>query len=341
MTAVHRAPLLAAVLTAVLAVALLVGLVAPVAAQEPQLAQARAERERLGADLSNITEQLERLTVAIAEAQTRRDRLEAEVGALQTAAVTARGILTKQAIRAYTHGDFGPVAQLLTAVAPGDAIERSRMLAGLSLRERELAEHAVIARAALATRRADLDRTLVELRGHETHAARVRVDLEATFARAKAIETELASRRSRQRQVSRAGQRGVYACPMASPYVFRDTWGAARSGGRRHRGVDMFAPYGGNVYAITSGVITRKANGGLGGIGLYLKGDDGNVYYYAHLARIVPGYGPGRRVQAGELIGYNGNTGNARGGPAHVHMEVRPGGGGTINPYPYSAAACF
>ena len=206
---------------------------------------------------------------------------------------------------------------------------------------REAAERAVVAREALTTRRADLDRTLAELRAHETRMAGLRSELEAAFTRAKAVETELASRTSRQRQVSRGSQRGVYACPMTAPYVFRDTWGAARSGGRRHRGVDMFAPYGSNVYAITSGVILRHTNGGLGGIGLYLKGDDGNVYYYAHLARIAPGYGPGRRVQAGELIAYNGATGNARGGPPHVHMEVRPGGGGNINPYPYPAAACF
>jgi peptidoglycan LD-endopeptidase LytH len=337
MTAVYRLSFLAVVL----AVALLVGFVDPVGAQEAQLNQARTERERLGTELANITEQLERLTVIIAETQTKRDRLESEVGALQTAAAAARDVLEKQAVRAYTHGDFGPLTQLLTAVAPGEAIERSRMLAGLSLREREAAEHAVIARDALATRRADLDRTLSDLRTHETRAVRLRAQLEAAFARAKAMETELATRQARQRQISRTGQRGIYACPLAAPYVFRDTWGAARSGGRRHKGVDMFAPYGANVYAITAGVITRITNGGLGGIGLYLKGNDGNLYYYAHLARIAPGYGPGRRVQAGELIGYNGSTGNARGGAPHVHMEVRPGGGGNINPYPYSAAACF
>lgn len=320
---------------------LVVGLIGPVSAQEAQLGQARAERERLGADLANLTEQLERVTVGIAEAETKRDQLEVEVGELQAAAVAAREILEEQAVRAYTHGDFGPVAQLLTAVAPGEAIERSRMLAGLSLRERESAERAAIARAALASRRADLDHTLAELREHERRAVGLHAQLEAAFARAKAVETELASRHSRQRQVSRAGQRGLYACPMAAPYSFRDTWGAPRSGGRRHRGVDMFAPYGSNVYAITNGTIVRTTNGGLGGVGLYLKGNDGNLYYYAHLARIARGYGPGRRVEAGELIAYNGSTGNARGGAPHVHMEIRPGGGGNINPYPYSAAACF
>ncbi|MGH8885678.1 MAG: murein hydrolase activator EnvC family protein [Egibacteraceae bacterium] len=337
MTAVRRAPLLAVVLAAVL----LVVPVGSAGAQEVGLEQARTEREQLSTKITNITQEFDQLTAAIAETQTKRDRLEGEVGALQAAAAAARGVLTRQAVRAYTHGGFGPLGELFTAVAPGEAIERARMLAGLSLREREVAEQAVIARDALAVRRADLDGTLAELRDYEARAAALRAQLEAAFARAKATEAELASRQTRQRQVSRAGQRGLYACPMGGPYAFTDTWGAPRSGGRWHKGVDLFAPYGGNVYAITNGVITRSSNGGLGGIGLYMKGDDGNLYYYAHLERIVPGYGPGRRVQAGELIGYNGATGNARGGPPHVHMEIRPGGGANVDPYPYAAAACF
>jgi peptidoglycan LD-endopeptidase LytH len=336
-TAVRRVPLVAVVLAALL-LAVAVG---TASAQEAGLDRARTEREQLGANLTNIVQEFDQLTAAIAETQSKRDRLEVEVSALQAAAAAVRSVLVRQAIRAYTHGDFGPFGELLDAVAPEDAIERSRMLAGLSLREREIAERAVVARDAFTARRADLDRTLAELRDREAHAAGIRAQLEAAFARAKATEAELSSRQSRQRLLSRIGQHGLYACPMGRPYAFTDTWGAPRSGGRRHKGVDMFAPYGGNVYAITNGVITRLSNGGLGGIGLYIKGDDGNLYYYAHLKTIMPGYGPGRRVEAGELIAYNGDTGNARGGPPHVHMEVRPGGGENVDPYPYAAAACF
>jgi prolyl oligopeptidase PreP (S9A serine peptidase family) len=74
---------------------------------------------------------------------------------------------------------------------------------------------------------------------------------------------------------------------------------------------------------------------------LYLAGDDGNQYYYAHLHEILPEYVPGRRVVAGELIALNGATGNADFDAPHVHLEVHPGGGAAVNPYPYAAAACF
>jgi len=310
-------------------------------APNPELDHVRGERERLERDLDAMTAEVERLNVAITDAQAKRDRLESDVAALQRAAFDARQVLTAQAVQAYMYGEFGPVGELMAAVQPSDVLERSRMLAGLGLREREHSERAVISRAALASRQAELDSVLTTLRTSEARVAVLRTDLEAAFRRVKASEADIASRLQRQRQISRAGQRGIYACPMGVPYHFRDTWGAPRSGGRSHKGVDMFAPYGGEVYAITDGRILRHSSSGLGGLGLYLRGDDGNVYYYAHLASIRPSYGPGKKVAAGELIAYNGDSGNARGGAPHVHMEVRPGGGGNTNPYPFAAAACF
>ncbi|MGH8930862.1 MAG: murein hydrolase activator EnvC family protein [Egibacteraceae bacterium] len=307
----------------------------------PELDRIRGERQRLEHDLDAMTAEVERLNVAITDAQTKRGRLESDVTALQREAFDARQILTAQAVQAYMYGEFGPVGELMAAVQPSDVLERSRMLAGLGLRERESEERAVISRAALASRQAELDGVLATLRTSEARVAVLRTDLEAAFRRVKATEADVASRLERQRQVSRAGQRGVYACPMGVPYHFRNTWGAPRSGGRSHKGVDMFAPYGGDVYAITDGRILRHSNSGLGGLAVYLLGDDGNLYYYAHLASILPSYGPGKKVAAGELIAYNGDTGNARGGAPHVHMEVRPGGGGNANPYPFAAAACF
>lgn len=96
----------------------------------------------------------------------------------------------------------------------------------------------------------------------------------------------------------------------------------------------MIAPHGLPIYAVTSGVATFKSNN-LGGNAISLVGDNGDRYYYAHLS----GYsGSSRRVSKGELMGYNGATGNAN-GTNHLHFEVHPGGGRAVNPYPTVRAA--
>ena len=104
-------------------------------------------------------------------------------------------------------------------------------------------------------------------------------------------------------------------------------------------GTDILASRGTPIYAYESGAITRLASTRLGGISLWLRGDSGNSYYYTHLQGYVAGLSTGQRVGAGEQIAYNGDTGNARGIP-HLHIEVMPGGGGNVNPYPFMRQAC-
>ena len=134
-------------------------------------------------------------------------------------------------------------------------------------------------------------------------------------------------------QVSSAGRFARFTLPL-NPSGFANTWGAPRSGGRRHQGTDVMAPCGAPVYAVTDGTIQRTSSGGLGGISLYLKATNGDVFYYTHLRGFSNGSAPGKRVSAGDVIASNGNTGNARGGPCHVHFEWKPNGGRSVNPYP-------
>jgi murein DD-endopeptidase MepM/ murein hydrolase activator NlpD len=130
----------------------------------------------------------------------------------------------------------------------------------------------------------------------------------------------------------------LVACPVSRPYSYVDTWGAARSGGRSHQGTDIMNPYGNKVHVYVDGVISRESYSSLGGVTLYLQGDDGNEYYYAHLSRYF--VRTGRRVQAGELVAYNGASGNAAASGPHLHFEVHPGGGAPVNPYPWVQRAC-
>ena len=126
-----------------------------------------------------------------------------------------------------------------------------------------------------------------------------------------------------------AGYIDAIICPMPGS-AYGDTWGAPRSGGRKHEGVDMVAPRGVPIYAVASGFATFKFNT-LGGNAVSLVGDNGTRYYYGHLASYE---GLSRPVLQGEIIGYNGDTGNAQFSTPHLHFEIHPGGGLAVNPYP-------
>lgn len=122
-------------------------------------------------------------------------------------------------------------------------------------------------------------------------------------------------------------------CPAPGSH-FVDSWGFARSGGRGHKGVDMMAPYGTPVLAPVSGTV-RASNSSLGGLGFYLDDAEGNVYFGSHLASLdAVGW-----VEAGTQIGTVGSSGNA--GTPHLHFEIAPGGGASVNPYPYALAWCL
>jgi len=114
-----------------------------------------------------------------------------------------------------------------------------------------------------------------------------------------------------------------------------DTFGAARSGGRKHEGIDIFAPEGTPIHAVAGGTIVQGFTNGLGGNVVRIQGDDGRFYYYAHL---TPGSTDnlrvGQHVSAGEVIGGVGHTGDAASTPNHLHFQVRQNGQ-WLNPFDF------
>jgi murein DD-endopeptidase MepM/ murein hydrolase activator NlpD len=122
-------------------------------------------------------------------------------------------------------------------------------------------------------------------------------------------------------------------CPVKGRVRIGQGWGAPRDGGRRrHQGIDLLAPAGTPLVAVASGHISRLSNldRGRGGISLWLRDRRGTVYYYAHnqhnLAHL------GQQVRAGQLLARVGATGNAKGGPPHVHFQLHPNGGRPVSP---------
>jgi peptidoglycan LD-endopeptidase LytH len=131
---------------------------------------------------------------------------------------------------------------------------------------------------------------------------------------------------------------GWIVCPVDGGGLhFVDTWGAARSGGRTHKGTDMMAARGTPTVAPVSGrVVHREAS--LGGLSWYVYDDNGDFYFGTHLqgyANVGVGW-----VEAGTVIGYVGTSGNAPENAPHLHFEYHPRGGAAVNPYPLLDTSC-
>lgn len=127
--------------------------------------------------------------------------------------------------------------------------------------------------------------------------------------------------------LDRAVLRVVGPFPVAGLAWWTDDWHACRDGCRRlHKGLDIFARHGTPLVAVADGVVTQKVVGGLSGIGVEIRDARGIQYFYAHLSAWADGLREGMRVRRGQVIGYIGNTGNARTTAPHLHFEFQPRG---------------
>jgi septal ring factor EnvC (AmiA/AmiB activator) len=222
---------------------------------------------------------------------------------------------------------------------------QAKALKDLRARQDDVQRSLESARSAAQTLRAQLERE----RRLQEYATLVRQAQAAAHARAAAEAAKRAAADAARRASTQApnangggtstgggaGQivgSGSWVCPVQGAVSFTDTYGAPRSGGRTHKGVDMFAARGTPTVAVVAGSVFFQSDP-LGGLAAYVNGNDGNTYYYAHLNDYVGG---GRSVAAGEVVGHVGNTGDASDAPPHLHFEIRLGGpnGTRINPYP-------
>lgn len=111
-----------------------------------------------------------------------------------------------------------------------------------------------------------------------------------------------------------------------------DTWGAARSQGRSHEGIDIFAARGTPIRSTTQGIVSKVGENTLGGRVVVVVGPGGAGHYYAHLENYAD-ISPNDWVDVGDIIGYVGDSGNAKGTPPHVHYGIYINGS-AVNPYP-------
>jgi Peptidase family M23 len=143
--------------------------------------------------------------------------------------------------------------------------------------------------------------------------------------------------------------------PVAGDVTYVDDFGQARAGGP-HQGNDLMGVKKTPVIAVESGKVTFWTTSASAGCMLYLYGDSGTMYEYIHLnndltmkndnrGSCVPGVAyarglkSGAHVQAGQVVGYLGDSGDANGIASHLHFEVHPNGGAAVSPYSYLQSA--
>ena len=139
---------------------------------------------------------------------------------------------------------------------------------------------------------------------------------------------------------------GGYVFPVYGPASFGDTFGALRPDvkGGWHHGEDIFAPAGAPLLAVAAGTVHTIGWNEIGGWRFWLHDEQGNEFYYAHLSAYSPLAVEGKRVRAGDVIGFMGKSGDAEFGPPHLHFEIHPaalqalGFDGVVAPYPFLVA---
>jgi len=250
------------------------------------------------------------------DAQVRVGELDAQIRQLEQQIAALKAAAQRRAVSAYK--DTGSGADLFTANdEPIDAARRAKLLDEANASDNDAVTRLARMQEELAARRADQQAALDKFREQAARLAGAQKGLPRDNTPAPASA-------------------GGLICPVHGPVSFVDSWHAPRPGGRLHEGVDLMAPRGTPNVATVSGSVTMKS-GGTSGNGAYLRGDNGDSYYYFHLDSYEGG---ARHVDQGEVIGYTGNTGDASGGATHTHFEVHPGGGGAVNPYPVVRPIC-
>ncbi len=292
---------------------------------------------------------LEAATKALADAKTRTESLKADIGKLQSKvselsssrsaavekAASVRRRLRDRAVDAYVRGRSDPKLSLIDLRDATD-IGVAREYMGVVLDSHyELAREYDKLRKSLSASESRLAEELGVRRSEHTESQR---EVErATKAFVDAVQQLAAYEAGAHAYIS------GFVFPVAAQVEFIDSWGYPRMTGTSyqhwHQGTDIFAPYGAPVISSENGVIDRLGTAVLGGNKLWVKGNSGTAYYYAHLSAFAPGLAEGDRVSAGQIVGYVGDTGNARGTSPHLHFEVHPAGGDAVNAYPLLKAA--
>ncbi|MFV1970398.1 MAG: murein hydrolase activator EnvC [Acidimicrobiia bacterium] len=322
-------------------------------------AEERAFEELRAADkeLEDGLHELERIEGKIYTLNWRIDKLGAAITEYGESVVDLNNQAKALIVEAYTSGGRSLVAsaftaetiqELITSQALFDAAATRQLnqldqLAAVSRQMDRLTDELTVKEAEVQQLRGEQQVVIENLAELQEKASKIHASAEAKYAKAyRAYRAEQARKAAAAAARASGGAAGIGSqtkgvrCPIAGRNYFIDTWGYPRSGGRTHKGTDMIAALGTPLVAMNSGTVRLNTHA-LGGRQVYVYGDDGITYYYAHLSKWASGLKSGQRVNKGQTIGYVGSTGNATTNVLHLGLIA---GGTYVNPYPTVRAAC-
>ncbi|TMK97431.1 MAG: hypothetical protein E6G40_08325 [Actinobacteria bacterium] len=309
-----------------------------------RLAALQANLDRLAAQYAAAQSHLARTQDQTTQVRARIQRVQGRMGQIQDA-------LSARARVAYESGGFSTIELLLSADSFSTFSDGVEYLGSVAQADSDLLVQASVTGeelrraqdelAALSSTQAAIVRSL------KSQQAAIAADEKAAQGLVSKLSVQLARERAAaaarakalaEAEARRVGGGPLEACPVGQPRTFYDDFGDPRPGGRTHQGIDMLAPLDTPIYAAQSGTFQQNYND-LGGNAAYVYAKNGDYTYYAHMDKYA-GVGDGAFVTAGTQIGYVGNTGDAQGGPYHLHFEYHPGGGSAVDPYKQLVAIC-
>ena len=318
------------VLASTLLMSTLVALPAP--AQAATVAQLKAQLEALRTQAAPAGDAYDAAVTKYENTTYRIKQTDARIKSATKKLTAAEDALGARADSLYRQGgDLGVFDFVLGATSWDEFVTRLDFITIIAMSDAELVSTVKDTRAGLQTDRA----SLVE------DAKTEKVDLAAQKSTYNALQAQLSAKKTQYDRLLAAvaknsgskhppGPNGL-VFPVHGIHYYSDSWGAPRSGGRHHMGTDIMSARGTPVLAVTSGSARPHWNT-LGGNSITLTGSNGWSYYYAHLDHYAI-HGT-VHVKEGQVIGYVGNTGDARGGPCHLHFQMGPGAR-WVDPYPY------
>jgi murein DD-endopeptidase MepM/ murein hydrolase activator NlpD len=330
----RRALLLLVAVTVLLALPL----VAPQPAHAADMAALKAQLAALRKDVQAAADAWDAAQTRLETTQARIKAVDARMKVEANNLTKAQTVLANRADAMYRGGgDTTMVEFVLGATTWEDFVSRLDYVTIIASSDAQLIQTVKETSARLERNKRDYKEALVS-QAQDAATAKTQTDaMDAAFAAKKSqydkvladIAAEWARTHPKGGGSYPPGPNGM-VFPVQGPCAYSDTWGAPRSGGRRHKGTDIMASRGVPCVATTAGYVNAHSSG-LGGKSITLTGDNGWTFYYAHLNGYAVRSG---HVKAGQLIGYVGNTGNAAGGPCHLHFQMGPHGN-WVDPYPY------